>query len=471
MMRGVWLLVLVMGMAGCRTTRPRPNLGALYNAAAQRSDWERNPVIVIPGILGSKLVQTPTRRLVWGAFSGGFANPRRPEGAQLVALPMREETALRDLTDDVISHGALDRLRLNVLWLPIELGAYANILSTLGVGGYRDEQLGLAGAVDYGEEHFTCFQFDYDWRRDLVENAARLHAFILEKRAYVQRELQQRYGKTVADLKFDIVAHSMGGLVTRYFLQYGAADLPADGASLPPVTWEGARYVKRVILVGTPNEGSVEALLNLVNGYTFGPFIPAYSPAVIGTMPSIYQLLPRPSQRAVVEAEHPNRLVDVFDPVVWERFGWGLADPKQATGLAMLLPDVHDPAKRRRLALEHQRKCLRRAQQFARALDQPARPPPGLSLSLFASDAVPTESVAAVETPGGRLRVIRTAAGDGTVTRRSALGDQRSEDASGGTLVSPIAWDHVMFLFTGHIGLTKDPAFTDNVLFWLLEAP
>ena len=38
-------------------------------------------------------------------------------------------------------------------------------------------------------------------------------------------------------------------------------------------------------------------------------------------------------------------------------------------------------------------------------------------------------------------------------------------------LKSPIRWSHVTFLFTDHIGLTRDPAFTDNVLYLLLEDP
>jgi hypothetical protein len=38
-------------------------------------------------------------------------------------------------------------------------------------------------------------------------------------------------------------------------------------------------------------------------------------------------------------------------------------------------------------------------------------------------------------------------------------------------LVTPIKWSSVNFLFTDHLGLTKDPAFTDNVLYLLLEAP
>ena len=59
---------------------------------------------------------------------------------------------------------------------------------------------GLAGEVDCGDDHFTCFQFDYDWRRDNVENAKRLLAFIEEKRAYVQEQDAKRYGIVNADV-------------------------------------------------------------------------------------------------------------------------------------------------------------------------------------------------------------------------------------------------------------------------------
>ncbi len=463
--------VHVLLNASCTRTVRLPDLGRLYNAAAQRHEPWRNPVIVIPGILGSRLRDRETNRLVWGAFSGDYADPRTAEGARLVALPMQPGVPLSELRDAVYSDGALDRLRVNVLGLPVTLNAYVNILALLGVGGYRDATLGSSGAVDYGNDHFTCFQFDYDWRRDLAENARRLDEFVRQKRDYVQGELARRFGVKDADVHFDIVAHSMGGLVTRYFLRYGDQDLPSDD-SPPETTWAGARYVDRVILIGTPNAGSLDALFELVEGDKLGPFIPRYPPALLGTMPAVYQLLPRGRHRVLVDAADPTQAYeDLYDPGLWERFGWGLADPRQDDVLRQLLPTVEDRAERRRIALDHQRKCLERARAIAAALDAPAELPRGLELFLVAGDSTPTKAEASVDANSGALRVVRTGAGDGTVLRTSALLDERTGHSVDTRVVSPIPWTQTFFLFADHLGLTRDPAFIDNVLYLLLEDP
>ncbi|HKQ49296.1 MAG TPA: hypothetical protein VJZ71_14590 [Phycisphaerae bacterium] len=462
------IIVLISSLSGCAAPIQSPDLGELYRRAAREHDEERHPVIVIPGILGSKLTQGGTDRIVWGAFAGGYADPRTPDGARLFALPMQKDYDLSNLRDDVVPNGVLDRVRLNLLGLPLELNAYVNILATLGVGGYRDELLGKAGAIDYGQDHYTCFQFDYDWRRDNVENARRLHDFIRERRGYVEEALNRRYGRKPREVKFDIVAHSMGGLIARYFLQYGNADLPADGAA-PLITWAGAKYVRRAIIIGTPNAGSAEALKELVDGAHFGPTLPTYEPAVLGTMPSVYQLLPRSRHGALVDAADSSKTYDMFDPALWEKMGWGLASRKQARVLENLLPEIADADARRSIALDHQTKCLRRAAAFHAALDAPAKPPSGLSLLLYAGDAVPTLAALSVDTQSGKLRDALWAEGDGTVLRTSALMDERVGRTWTAGLVSPIRWTQVTFLLANHLGMTKDPIFSDNVLFTLLE--
>jgi len=457
-MRVSLLLLLIVA---CNQNVRAPDLGGLYDRAAQDHHPDRNPVIVIPGILGSRLV-AEDGQVVWGAFAGDYAKPSKPSGARLVALPMAKGKSLGELTDSVRHDGALDRLKLSVLGLPISLNAYANILASLGVGGYADQGLAEAGAVDYGTDHFTCFQFAYDWRRDNVENARLLHAFILEKKAFVERKLTERHGKLDREVRFDIVAHSMGGLITRYYLRYGTQD-PEDGADL---TWDGARHVERAILVGTPNAGSAQTILDLVEGRSFAPILPKYDATILGTMPSVYQLLPRGRHGALVADNKVFERVDPLDPDEWEKRKWGLANPDAAKTLAMLLPDATQD-ERRAIALDHQRKCLERARAFHAALDRPATPPPGTQLMLFAGDAVDTTSVINAATG----KTLYSAPGDGTVLRSSALMDERVGNAWMPRLSSPIQWTQTTFLFRDHLGITKDPHFTDNLLYLLLEAP
>lgn len=186
-------------------------------------------------------------------------------------------------------------------------------------------------------------------------------------------------------------------------------------------------------------------------------------------MPAIYELLPRPRHGAVID-EATHQPVDILDPKVWEDRHWGLADPAQDGELRKLLPGVENADERRAIALDHQRKCLRRARQFFAALDVPARPPHGTSLYLMAGDAIGTSATVGVG-PGGKLRVTATAPGDGSVPRTSALMDERVGGKWSPELRSPIAWEQVFFFFKGHLELTKDPRFVDNLLFILMEDP
>ncbi|MBK7975503.1 MAG: hypothetical protein IPK07_20210 [Deltaproteobacteria bacterium] len=150
---------------------------------------------------------------------------------------------------------------------------------------------------------------------------------------------------------------------------------------------------------------------------------------------------------------------------------WGLASPAQDGELARLLPDAPDAGARRRVALDHLRKSLARARQFHAALDAPGALPRGLELHLIASDARHRRGV------GGRSADRRAHTPRDRSRRRHRHPRQRAHGRAPRPrhveprLVSPIPWSSVTFLFTDHLGLTQDPAFTDNVLYLLLERP
>lgn len=468
---GLTGLAMLLLTACASAPTQRETLKQSYDRAAQYHSPDRNPVIVIPGILGSRLVDDETGEVVWGAFSGEYANPKKPEGLRQIALPIAPEAVVAP--DFVRPDGVLESLELKVAGIPVAIQAYAGILTTLGAGGYRDQSLGL-NSIDYGTDHYTCFQFDYDWRKDISQNAHQLKLFIDARRRDVQRQYEIEYGLKDYPVKFDIVAHSMGALLTRYFLRYGGEELPMDG-TVPPVNWSGAQDVEQAVLVAPPNAGSLEAFDQLVNGFRKGgPFIPSYEPAVLGTFPSIYQLLPRPRHgHIVMDGQTDQPVPNIYDVATWQKYGWGLSGKDEMTQkiLSQLLPDVKDAEARQSFAHNYQKLALERAEQFHRALDQAAERPKDLALYLVAGDAIETAKYSSFDTEKKDISVLSTAPGDNVVLRSSALLDERIGGTWTPQLQSPIDWTSVLFLPGKHRNLTSNSVFEDNVLYWLLEAP
>ena len=193
--RGIVCLGLILTLSACNTSsKHAAGIKKIYQQSAQYHLPDRNPVIVIPGILGSRLIDENSGTTVWGAFRANYAKPSTDNGRQLIALPI-DTTFISDNDHIHVEHesahiepdGVLENIKLNLAGFPVSIQAYAGILTTLGAGGYRDETLGL-NTIDYGEDHFTCFQFDYDWRRDLAYNAKKFEEFITANRLYVQEQ-------------------------------------------------------------------------------------------------------------------------------------------------------------------------------------------------------------------------------------------------------------------------------------------
>ena len=442
---------------------------AIFSETAHRSfSYEgpmRNPVIVIHGLLGAKLTDYASRKNIWGDFSYQSISDGRD--FQRLAHPMQPGKPLSALRNEVRSSGVLEQSSVRVLGMNFYIDNYDVLLDVLKKCGYQPEVDPLPK-----DKHFpSLFVFHYDWRRDISENARDLGLFIRKKKAALRKHYEALYQLKNYPVRFDLIGHSMGGLVARYYVMYGEKILPEKESAPCPVTWAGAENISKVIMIGTPNAGYADTLLELNHGLRLVAGAPVYPKALIGTFVSFYQMLPDPVCNAVLYDD--GTPADYFSEKTWEHYRWGLLDPEQDSWLQVLLPMVKDPKVRREIALDHLRKCLRRARQFKKAM-LPARspePPAHLQFHLIAGDAVMTTQKLSVNRQTGLVKTLRLESGDGKILSTSAIFDCRSTDNWKWQLVSPIPWNSVFFLQGGHMGIMNGSSFASNLSFLLAGIP
>ncbi len=478
---GAWLFILctasggiMITFSGCSTdsgsyhdNKTYPS--ALYGNITRRSfAYEgpaRNPVIVIHGLLGARLEDIDAKENIWGNFA--LSEMMSGEKFGRLAHPMGNGRQLKDLHSSVKAAGLLEKAEIQVAGVQFRLDNYDILVKTLEDCGYVPDTRPLPE-----NKHFhSLFIFYYDWRRDISENAVELEKFIRKQRAYLRKEYEQLYGLKDYNVRFDLIAHSMGGLLARYFVRYGGTLLPEKEEDTLPVTWDGGKYVNKVVIIGTPNAGYVDTLLELTEGLRLVTASPAYPKAVIGSFPSYYQMLPNAEGKHIVW-EDSKEPVDYFALETWLKLKWGLADPKQDKWLKKIMPEVATAKERRSAAIDHLDKCLRRARQFKKAMQIHAEAyPDNIAVYLIAGDAVPTNHTLGVNPKDGTLKVLDRDAGDGKITAASARLDLRD----GGDWLfftdSPINWSGVYYFQGSHMGIMNSEVFNSNLRFILMGLP
>lgn len=322
------------------------------------------PIIVIPGLIGSELVNKNTGETVW--FSLGRSKEddlRLPVSANISAN-----------RDNLVAGDIIRNLKY-LKFLP-ETDIYSKLAGSLvAPGGYKEGKWDVPDADGFED---TYYVFPYDWRLDNVENAR----LLMRKIAALKTALKR------PDLKFNVVAHSMGGLIARYAARYGDADIPAGNIPLRP-TWAGAKHINKIFLIGTPNEGSFGALDSLINGFAplnakgiNIPFVQSISKFDTFTIPSIYQLLPHQGTARIYGDDLKPMKLDLFDAAVWEKYGWAVYDdPKFAKEFT---PAEQSQAK------AYLRAVLTRARRFQESIDIGMSAKSPVSLYLIGADCKPT---------------------------------------------------------------------------------
>jgi phospholipase A1 len=218
-------------------------------------------VIFLPGIMGSVL--SLGEEIIWPGSAGSLLFPYK-KMAQL----MRPDLVA---TDVFRKFGIFD--------------VYESLLVDLGTCGF--------------EENATpqnLYPLPYDWRKSNGEAAERL-ADLVEK----------VFTKQAGDVEITLLAHSMGGLVARYYLESGRF-----------LNRPGFSCIRNLFTVGTPHRGATLALTAAV-GQEKRLFLSASQVLQLASdprYPALYELLPPEGEPFVWNDAPGSRYLpgNIYDP-------------------------------------------------------------------------------------------------------------------------------------------------------------
>jgi pimeloyl-ACP methyl ester carboxylesterase len=211
----------------------------------------RDVVVCIPGITGSVLRKDG--RDVWNISGGAIIGALATLGRSIDDLKLEQDPPdVDDLGDGITAPEVIRDVHLIPGFWKID--GYSKMLR------YIEETFDVTRGRN-------LFEFPYDWRRDNRVAASRLQR---ESNEWLR---EWRASSGAGDAKLVLVGHSMGGLISRYFLE----------------CLDGWRETRTLVTFGTPYRGSVNALDTLVNGKKIKFFDLT---EVARSLTAIYQLLP-----------------------------------------------------------------------------------------------------------------------------------------------------------------------------------
>jgi len=340
----------------------------------------RDLVIVLPGITGSILahqddkgdpkkppvdIWAPSGQALWQALKS------LGDSVQRLEVPTHDPRKSPPKTDFIATrivksfHGVFGLGKID------GYTALTNLIT--------DQFLVTPGRMD-GDVPANFFEFPYDWRLSNRHSATQLRDFI---KSCLSRWRTASDG--APDAKCILIAHSMGGLVSRYYLE----------------VLDGWRDCRALLTFGTPYRGAVNAISFIANGYKES-FLDLTT--VLRSCPSVYELLP--IYRAVQENG------------TWRRTSEGTL-PNAVTDYVAAAAEFHREIKR---AVEAHLKDPEYLEHRYRIFPFVGVAQPTLQSATFDGNSLR----ASIDLPDGIDEVLE--GGDGTVPRISATPIELSDD-------------------------------------------
>jgi hypothetical protein len=245
-------------------------------------------VIVVPGILGSRLARlddNDERHEVWGTGAATLLRNVVTFGRRIKGLAIDPHVDPDAPGDRIVATGLITDFQL--------------IPGFLGIDGYDGLIVRLRRDNRLRDDQVVGFA--YDWRLSNRVNGRQLARF-LDEQVHLWRT---RCGKS--DARAVLVCHSMGGLVARWCTEKE----------------QGHEFVSRTITIGTPYKGAAMALEALVNGVRLPKRIGPNFDGLVRSLPSVRELLPTYS--CVRTGDGALKHLDEIDilPTGWVSAGLG----------------------------------------------------------------------------------------------------------------------------------------------------
>ncbi|MCZ8342648.1 MAG: alpha/beta fold hydrolase [Leptospira sp.] len=242
-------------LINCRASLPK-HLNE--NIVISNSNGFNLPIVFVPGIKGSKLIDDKGNlRWLDAATALGFSTP---------------DLRLSGESRELKPKGALDRITA-VPYL-IDVAVYAPWLKAMSE-----------------QDDIDFYVFSYDWRKKNLDSRDQLIEFL--------EEIGKKYQR-----KPILIGHSMGGM------------LSLSAINLKP------SLVQKVVFVGVPFRGGIGYMKDLHVGVGTGLNSKIQSPCMIARYETVYGFFPRlntwDSKDVVVDSQGKTLELDLYDGKVWK---------------------------------------------------------------------------------------------------------------------------------------------------------